>query len=93
MDFDNKKKLKEFIGKNIESAMSSAGLNASQLGKSIGKTGAAIGCWISGKQIPVMWTAYKVSKVLDISLDEFLFGKNSLAMINESGCMGGFFRL
>jgi len=93
MDFDNKKKLKEFIGKNIESAMNSAGVNASQLGKLIGKTGAAIGYWLSGQQIPVMWTAYKVSKILNVPLDELIFGKNSLPMVDASGSVGGFFSM
>jgi len=85
MKFESDLELRQFIGENIKAAMADAKMNAAQLSKACGKTNTAVGQWMAGKQVPVMWTAYNVAKILNVTLDQLLFGNKTLAVIDEKG--------
>jgi len=85
MKFETEEELKQQIGKNIKAAMDSASINARQLGIKLDATGAAVGLWLSGKRVPNIWIAYRAAKILNVSLNEFFFGKQTLPVIDEKG--------
>ena len=71
-DFIDKKIFLQNVGKNIRLIRKSRKISQENLAFMINSARNFIGCIERGEKAPTIYTLYKISKVLDISVDELL---------------------
>lgn len=67
------------VGKNISKIRSNANLTQEQLAEKLNVTRQAVSSWENGRTEPDIETLQKISEVLDVSVEELIYGKKKTA--------------